>query len=45
MQRPLPPAPKQHDQRNQNETRRSIMLMLREVRDRLAAVEAELESD
>lgn len=41
---PLPSAPKQHDARNQNETRRSIMRMLDEVRLRLAQVEADLAS-
>lgn len=42
-QTPLPSAPKQHDTRNQNETRRSIMRMLEEVRQRLAKIEADLD--
>ena len=44
MRRPLPPAPKEHDVRNENEMRRSVMLMLREIRARLDNVETELES-
>ena len=43
MQRPLPAAPDKHDARNQNETRWSIMQMLREIRTRLEAVEADLD--
>lgn len=40
MSRRLPTAPPNHDERNQNETRRTYMSLLREVTTRLEAVEA-----
>lgn len=45
MARPLPSAPDEHDHRNQNETRRTIMRMLDELRRRMDNVRAVLESD
>ena len=40
---PLPPAPPRHDERNQNEARRAIATMIREVETRLAKIEADLD--
>ena len=45
MSRRLPIAPPVHDERNQNETRRSFMSMEQEFRRRLEQLEATLEAE